>query len=353
MKIKVVMLDNDSKYLTKVSKALGISYNEKLELYIFTNKDQMLEAVNLDDMNVLLANKNLLDLKEVDSKKVSKAYLCESHEVDGIDGFPTVNKFQKIENIYEEINNLFINSIEDVVVNEKKFSGECKLVTYTSYCGGTGTSTVAVSEAISKAKRGMKVLYLNLEYFDTTDVYFDGKTNKTFSDVIFELKSSKENLPLKLESMLCQDSTGVYFYKPSQILLDKLEINNKDDIEKLFEALKGMNFEEIIVDRNINFTEEEQYIYELSDVVRFVVDGSKTSVHKFLKLMNSLALLDKRNETNICRKIEVINNKMSSTNNSTIQDKSIKVVATINKYKTSNDNMLINEIVSNGTLLEI
>jgi len=121
----------------------------------------------------------------------------------------------------------------------------------------------------------------------------------------------------------------------------------------LFNALKHLNFDYIIVDRNISFTVEEKTILKMSDDIRFVVDGRKVTVFKFLKLMNALNLLDEKEETNICSKIGVIYNKMSATNNSTIQDKTIKILTTVNKYKSNKDTVILNEIVSKGILNNI
>lgn len=352
MKIRVVMLDDDSKYLSKISKALSLNYSDKIELYIFTSEQSMIESVDFKNIHVILAKTQLFDFKKIEEYKVGKAYFSELNDIDSIQGLPTVNKFQKVESIYQEIKAIYEEAFDASLVMQKRFSETTRLITYTSFCGGTGTSIIAISEAISKSKSGLKVLYLNLEYFDTTNIYFPDNSKNNFSNVIFNIKKGGSNLPSKLESLLSKDETGVYYYNPSDILIDKLELNNVTDITNLFNALKVMNFDCIIIDRNINFSEEERIMMSMSDSVRFVVDGRKITIYKFLKMMNSLAILDSREETNICSKVEVVYNKMSSTFNNTIQDENIKILATINKYKTNNDRILIDEIVSKGILVD-
>lgn len=345
--IKVVILDSDSKYLNRISKAILTNYND-IELYVFTSSEVMLKSIDFNNINVLLVNHDLYDLSKVTSDRIAVAYLEECGEL--IDDYRVINKYQKISVIYAQIVSLY-ETTSMASHNVSKFSDSIKLITYTSFCGGTGTSTLAIAEAISKAKMGYKTLYLNLEYFDTTDIYFENKGNTSFSNLVFEIKKKEKNLSQKLEKILIQDNnSGVFYCNPSHILLDKLEINNEEDTTLLFEALKRLNFDYIIIDRNISFTIEERIILKMSDDIRFVVDGRKVTIHKFLKLMNALNLLDEREETNICSKIGVIYNKMSATNNSTIQDKNIKILATINKYKSNNDTVILNEIVSKGML---
>lgn len=354
MNIRVAMLDNDFNYLSKISRALNMKYKGKIELYIFTDKEMLLETIKNDKVDVLIVNKQLLDFNELELEyKFSKAYFCESPNVESIDGFYAVNKYQKIEEIYNCMKKMYedVSGVVDVV--NKSFSQKTTLIMYTSFCGGTGTSTIAISEAISKAKIGYKVMYLNLEYFDTTDMYFKNVEQPTFSNLVFELKKKNNKVVSKLQNIFQKDVTGVYYCSPSKILLDKLEIFNMEDIRCLFDALKDMDFDYIIIDKNISFTPEERLMFELSDQIRFVVDGRKITNHKFLKLMNSLALLDQRENVQICDKVGIVYNKMSSTFNNTIDNQDIPILATVHKYKTQEDKIIIEEIVSQKILQNI
>ncbi|MCR1961192.1 hypothetical protein CWE04_05420 [Thomasclavelia cocleata] len=352
MKIKVALLDNNVVYLNKISNALKSNYGQKLDLYIFTSKETLLQSINLSDLHVLIVNKLMFDFQEIADIKIAKGYFSESKEISEINNFKAINKFQKINDFLEEILNLYEECFERISIN-KTNSNQAKIISYTSFSGGTGTSTIAISEAISKTKKGFKVLYLNLEYFDSTDVYFKNHQDTSFSNVVFLLKKDDMNLASKLEKNLSKDDNGVFYYSSPIILLDKLEINNIDDINKLITALKQMEFDYIIIDRNIDFSIVEKTIFDLSDSLRFVVDGTKIGNYKFLKLINSLSLVDKRENSSICQKIGIIYNKMSSSFNNTIQNKEIPVLAIVNKYNASDDKMLIDEIVSKNVLTNL
>lgn len=100
---------------------------------------------------------------------------------------------------------------------------------------------------------GAKTLYLNLTCFGGADLFFQAD-GKDFGDVIYALKSKKNNLLLKLESCLNRDpATGVYFYGQPKTALDMLELT-ADDREMLLEELlsSGM-FDKIIVDADFSF----------------------------------------------------------------------------------------------------
>ncbi len=353
MKIKVALLDNDQKYLNKIFTALKNRYGKKLELYIFTSKQSLLNSVDLNSIHILIVNNQMFDLREINDIKIAKVYFSETKEINKIDDFETITKFQKISEFYEKIKDIYENYFEINTNLNNTFVGQTKLITYTSFSGGTGTSTIAISEAVSKAKLGAKVLYLNLEYFDTTDIYFENSKNNTFSNIVFLIKKYDVNLVSKLEKVLIKHDSGVFYCSSPAILLDKLEINNIEDIRKLFNAFKQIGFDYIVIDRNIDFSLVEKFIFESSDTLRFVVDGSKTSNYKFLKLINSLSLIDEREETTVCQKISVIYNKMSSSFNNTIQNVEIPVLAMVNKYTTHDDKIIIDEIVSKDILTNI
>lgn len=356
MRIKLALLDNDERYINKIASALNSKYNQDIELYVFTDPDIMNRTIDLNSINVFITNPSLYNLDTISNKNIGLAYFTDSADIISVKGHKVIHKFQKLEKIYNSIKLMYEEVYEVEVDKEINNLSNCtQFVVYTSFSGGTGTSIVAMSDAITKAKIGKKVLYLNLEYFDTTELCFhSSETSATFGDVIYSIKKKTKNLELKLESLISRDNeTCVFFIKKSNVLLDKLEIFNVNDLTVLFDALENMNFDYVVVDRNINFSLEEQYIFSRVSKIRFVVDGSEISNQKFLGLMNALPLLDDRNKTNYCSKIEIVYNKMSTSSNNRIKGENIKIIASINKYKTNKDIDIVHEIVKRQYLLNI
>lgn len=355
MRIKLALLDDDEIYINKITHALNSRYSQNLELYVFSDKEIMNQTIDLKNMNVLVVNPSLYDLNTISNLNIAMAYFVDSADVLSFNGYKAIHKFQKLESIYNNIKMMYEEVYEIEVQKKTHLSEGTQFVVYTSFCGGTGTSIVAMSDAISKAKMEKKVLYLNLEYFDSTSLCFHGeKSQVTFGDVVYAIKKKTKNLEAKLESLMIKDEdSGVFFFNQSNILLDKLELFNVEDLTILFNALENMDFDYVVIDRNISFSLDEQYIFFKATKIRFVVDGTEISNQKFLRLMNSLPLLDEKNKTNHCSKIEVIYNKMSSSTNNKIQSHDIKIIQSIDKYKTSKDINIIHAIVDKKYLFNV
>ena len=86
--------------------------------------------------------------------------------------------------------------------------------------GGTGTSSMAAACTCSKG-RGNNVLYLNLEKFGSSDVFFSGEGQFDLSDIIFALKGRKANLAMKLQSCVKKATcVGEISFQTIQTALD-------------------------------------------------------------------------------------------------------------------------------------
>lgn len=159
---------------------------------------------------------------------------------------------------------------------------EKSVVSFISFAGGTGASTLAAAYATHLARQGKKQIYLNLEYFGCANEFFDGEGNMGMSDIIYSLKSKKNNLILKIESAIKKSSSGVYFIDAANIVLDMLELM-KEDIFTLIGEIKGMDdYDELVIDSNFNFTSVDLDLLRKSDVVVAVTDGSSIANSKTL-----------------------------------------------------------------------
>ena len=162
MKIKLAILENDSNYLNRMVVAFNTRYADKLEIYSFTSYDVALEALTSSKIDVLVAS----DYFNVDSKKLPPrcgfAYLVDSPDIDNVREQRAICKFQKADLIYKQILSIYSENAENMSKIKLSEDGS-KLITFSSPCGGTGTSSVAAACAVNYAKRGKKVLYFNLE----------------------------------------------------------------------------------------------------------------------------------------------------------------------------------------------
>lgn len=124
---------------------------------------------------------------------------------------------------------------------------------------------------------GGTVLYLDLEKFSSSDLFFHGEGIMTFSDVIYGLKGRNTNIQLKLESVVKRDITGVYYYSGCKNALDIEELN-PDDLQRLIQSIQAMNkYNYLIIDNALTFDEKCQMILSYSNFIDIVSDGMEYS----------------------------------------------------------------------------
>lgn len=343
MKIKLAILDKDTLYLSRISTLLSNKYNEKFEVYSFTDVDVAVNAVSENKVDVFLAN----DYFEVDKKKIPGrcgfAYLVDSPSVKMVNDEPAICKYQKIELTYKQI--LAIYSDKAGVISDfDEESDKAKIITFFSVSGGAGSSSMAAACAKRLAFTGKKTLYLNLELFGSSDTFFEAEGQFDMSDIIYTLKSKKTNIALKLESCVKQDSSGVYFYSSPKLVLDMLEIS-KDDITVLLDEASSMGtFDVIVVD--IDFFMKQDYldIYRKANSIVVVGDGSEISNRKTESVYAALATMESGNENSIIEKMCIVYNKFSNKVCKTIGDENLRSIGGAPRYEHASAKQVVDQL---------
>lgn len=221
MKIKLAILEKDENYLNRIMTAFNTKYADKFEIYSFTDQNIAMSTLENARIDVLVAS----DVFDIDFSAIPKrcgfAYFVDSADIDTVREQRAICKFQKADLIYKQI--LSVYSEKAGSVSGIKLGDEsAKLFAFCSVGGGTGASSMAAAAAMHFAAKNKKTLYLNLEKLGSSDSFFSGEGQFDMSDIVFALKSKNTNLPLKLESCVKQDESGVYFYSQTKVALDML-----------------------------------------------------------------------------------------------------------------------------------
>lgn len=352
MKIKLAILENDSNYLNRMVVAFNTRYADKLEIYSFTSYDVALEALASSKIDVLVAS----DYFDVDTKKLPArcgfAYMVDSPDIDNVREQRAICKFQKADLIYKQILSIYSENAENM--SKIKLSDDCsKLITFSSPCGGTGTSSVAAACAVNYAKRGRKVLYFNLEPFGSSDNFFSAEGQFDMSDIIYALKSAKANLSLKLESCVKQDVTGVCFFSASKIALDMQELDS-EDIKRLISELQLMGgYDYIILDIPFGVDKTTLSIYELSHNVVMVGDGSDVSNTKIQRAYNALTIIEQNSGEAITNNMRIIYNKFSNKTGHLLENIEVKIIGGSPRYEHATQKQVIEQLSLLGTYDEL
>ena len=314
MKIRLALLDNDENYLNRIVSTLNIKYPDKFEIYSFSIAESALSNLIPAKIDVLLANNsfniNIASLPE----ECGFAYLTDEIGVDHIDNERAISKFQKVDLIYRQILSIYSEKASNLT-SLMDNNGKGNIIVFSSPCGGAGTSTMAAACAVNIAKREKKVLYLNFEKFGSSDCCFSAVGQFDLSDIIFSLKSKKGNLPVKLESCVKQDESGVYFFSQPKVALDMLELSYNDMMQLLTEIKISGEYEYIVLDVDFVMTKESMELYKKSRAWIWVSDGTAAANTKVERAFSALSIMDKNNNTRIAERVLLAYNKYDKQSN--------------------------------------
>lgn len=341
MKIKVAILDDNLSYLNRITLAFTNKFADKMEIHSFTNQDVAMSSLIKDRIDVLVAS----DCFEINVSEIPKrcgfVYFVDSVNIEEFRGQKTISRYQKAEVIYKEIISIYSENVSDVKFEASADSYVC---TFLPVSGGSGSSSVAAAYAKKLAISGKKVLYLNLEQFGNSEVFFSGEGQSNFSDVIFSLKSKKTNLALKLESYAKEDATGVNFFSGVRTALDMLELS-EEDIERLFSGIRLIgSYDYIIVDADFNMDKKTFTIFSQSQTIVFVADGSEISNDKFARAQQALQLYEQQKDASFLSKASLIYNRFSNKVGKIVENNEIRIIGGIQRFEHASATQVVDQI---------
>lgn len=325
MKIKLAILESDQSYLNRIVSVFSTKYADKFQIYSFTDPQIAISEIDKEKIDVLISN----DAFEIDPtalpKRCSFAYFVDSMDVDTINGQCAICKFQKAELIYKRILSIFSENAGSFA-DLKLTDDDCIIYTFSSPCGGTGTSSVAAACAMRFAAQGKRVLFLPLNNFDSSDLFFSGEGQFGMSDVIFSLKSKKANIAMKLESYVKQDASGVFFFSEPKFALDMLELKHEEKKQLITELKISGSYNYIILDIDFGLDKQHLDFYGKSHGVVMVGDGSEVSNLKIKRAYDAIVMMDQNSDIVLSNRFSLIYNRFSSKTGKTIMNTDIRNV---------------------------
>ncbi len=345
MKIRLAILERDRGYLTRIVSAFSTKYADKLEIYSFTDPEVAMDTLNSAKIDVLLSS----DLFEIDLSRLPNrcafAYLVDNLGIDTIKDQRAICKFQKADLIYKQILSVYAekaSSITGFKITEDKGL----VIAFCSPSGGVGTSTMAAACATHFAQQRGKVLYLNLEKFGSADLFFQGQGQFDMSDIIFALKSKKTNLPIKLESCIKQDPSGVCFYSQCKIALDMMELTT-EDILRLISEIKLMGeYDYIILDMDFGIDKETLKIWRQAQAIVLVGDGTAESNVKIERAYTALATMEQASDAPLTNRMSLIYDKVSSKDGQSVGVSGLKMLGGAPRYAGAGTKQIVAQLAA-------
>lgn len=345
MRIKLAILEKDLGYLTRIVSVFSTKYADKFQIYSYTDADIAFAGLATEKIDVFVANDAFdIDLNNL-PKRCCFAYFVDNADIDSINGQRTICKFQKAELIYKQILSLYSENAANISGLHMS-DDSCRLVTFSSPAGGTGTSTFAAAYALFLAEQKKKVLFLSFEDFGSSDIFFSGEGQFDMTDVIFAIKSKKANLAMKLESYIKQDSRGVYFFSASKFSLDMLELTHEERIALLSELQHVGSYDCIVLDCSFGLDKAHKEIYKKSNSVIMITDGTETANLKTNRAYAAIQTMDQTAEIPITNRFALFYNKFSNKISQSVDNSEIKELGGAPVYAHATTAQILSQLVT-------
>lgn len=343
MKIKLAILEKDVGYLNRIVSVFNQKYSDKLQVYSFTTEDVVYQTLRDTKIDVLLAS----DFFNIDVNKLPSrcgfAYFVDSPDIETLNNQKTICKFQKVDLIYKQILSVYSENAENIT-GLKISDDACKLIAFCSPSGGAGSSTAAIASSIYFAHKGLKTLYLNLENFGSSDLFFGSEGQFDMSDIIFALKSKKMNLSMKLESCVKEDSSGVFFFSAAKQALDMIELKPDEIIRLLTELQLTGSYDVIIVDMDFRMNKDFLNILRKFHTVVVTGTGSETSNSKLFRFYNAMLLAERNEDSSVLSRMCLLYNKFSNKTGKVLNDIEIRNIGGVQRFDHASDAQVIDAI---------
>ncbi|WP_078553032.1 AAA family ATPase [Bacillus alkalicellulosilyticus] len=254
-KISLLIMDKDSDYIESVAHYLRNSeFASKFEVKLFTQQsslDQFLQTGAR--VHILLGSTQMLP-ESFDATVDVVIGLEESMYADERD-FPIIFKYQPLAQLFSKVLSIYYE--RHGKAPKKILTGEenTEIISVYSASGGTGKTTSALHVAKALADQEYRVFYLNLELINSTALFFAGEEDNVSAPILYYLKTSTEQLPMKIEALKkYDDDLGVDVFRMLPSAEEMLDLT-REQTELLLQTLYDSgNYDYIIVDLDMGIS---------------------------------------------------------------------------------------------------
>ena len=228
----IVIAEEHEAYRNRLKNYLEKYYKDEYCVVVFEEKKDFLEYITHEKCDIVLFSSAYYDdtmcLKNISLPVI----LMEEGEEKPVHHKLKWN-FQKYTRISKLI--AYINNEYEEVKRNKPL-----IYSFYSPAGGVGQTTIAIGTALSYLKAGRKVLYINLEEFDSTGLYF-GKRSGGLSE---DLSSSDmpEEVRFLAQYIKKDMRTGVLYW-----VNDKAEMQPMDAMQEIIEKIIDFEIANVVI----------------------------------------------------------------------------------------------------------
>ena len=352
MKIQLVIVDENPRYLEQLTNRLAAEHPGRLEIHAFSDVITAQAALASFRPHVLLVSDTLEIDRAVVPQRTAFARLVDSAGVATIDGVVAVARFIRLDEFYRQVVALLDHSVGSMQMRARRADGGSRLVPVLSPAGGVGTSTVAiaVARAIASQPDGPSVLYLALGACDdpSSSLGHDPTGGPTLSDAIFAVKRRRGNLELQLDACTVADRFGVRFLATASAPADVLELDDEDRSLLLEHFLGSGTYDVIVLDIPFDLTPGTVRVLDRAHAVVLTTDGSQAANAKVLRAVSLVEQLDTIHETSVLPRTGLVYNRASSQRSRLLEGLAVPTLATVSRYSAPDEEQVLHAVLGSG-----
>ena len=299
MKIKLLIATADHDYAEHLSYILAEKHVDVFEANVCTSPERLRDLLDSNSFDAALLDPEFVSRISLSSIHLPLILTDDSYS-DDFNDMKIIRKYQRISSIAGKILELYAETGKKI----SDFGGKkARVNAVWSPSGGSGKTTVALAYAAQSVSKGKEAIYLDLENFSSTSVYFHD-SDRSISKVFDKLEA---NVGMVLLAMRQKDGdSGIYYFGGPENY-DDINILTADDIELLINACAA-DIDELIVDLSSQCDERVRKIFAMADTVFLVCDPSAASQNKIRQFISQHNTFG-----DIRDKIVLVNNKGAKT----------------------------------------
>lgn len=287
MKIHLLIADIDSDYMEHLSGIFAENYSDVFEVSVCSSQKAMADLLEHRQVDVALLGPAFIQGAGNSQIRLPLLLWDGTAAPDGqFAELKRVRKYQRISALSGQI----LEKYAEISSGDMGFEGEqCGRITVVwSPAGGCGKTTAALAYAAEKVSEGKKVVYLDLEPFSSTPVYFP-EGGKSISSVFEKLDS---NVELLLQSIRKTDSGSGIFYYGQPDNYDDIEILTAEDMRNLVTS-SAKNVDEVVVDMGNGYDQRTAALMDLANTVMAVIDNTRAAYVKWQQFCTQHSVYEK------------------------------------------------------------
>ena len=305
-RINVIIADSDQAYMKRLVSYLSEN-NKQLNISYFSDKQSFEKYFNEASVHfhILLFSEDMYS-ENIEKKRIELKMMLSDSSMP-INGYKTINKYQRADDVLSEILMAFSEETGTTSALGSIETGSTRAIAVYSPIGGSGKTTIAIVLAKALAAAGRRVLYLNFEGVSSVRSVFSGVGTHSMSEVYLAAKTKNANVGLKV--LQCKEvhyDTGIEFINAPECSAEYCEMTPAE-LRRIVKETKDIEqYEDIIVDMNSGYNDDIFEVLDVCDVVLLPYRNNKVSYNKMEDFADELEKLERLDT--IGRKIVPVEN---------------------------------------------